>query len=108
MSGERQILNYVGGQWKRPSGSDELVVYNPATGEVLARGRGTSPAELDEAAQLAARAFAQWRRTPATERVQYLFRLKQLLEENLDDLARTITEECGKTYEESAGELRRG
>ncbi len=108
MGGQVDILNCVGGEWKRPSGSDELVVYNPATGEVLARGRGTSPQEVDEAARLAARAFQDWRRTPAPERVQYLFRLKGLLEENLEDLARTVTEECGKTYDESVGELRRG
>lgn len=108
MVGELGILNCVGGEWKRPSGSEELVVYNPATGEVLARSRGSSPAEVDEAAQVAARAFLEWRRTPATERVQYLFRLKSLLEENLEDLARTVTEECGKTYAEAMGELRRG
>jgi malonate-semialdehyde dehydrogenase (acetylating)/methylmalonate-semialdehyde dehydrogenase len=108
MTGRLEILNCVGGEWRKPSGSDELVVYNPATGEVLARGRGTSPAEVDEAAQVAFRAFLEWRRTPATERVQYLFRLKNLLEENLEDLARTVTEECGKTYAEAVGELRRG
>ncbi|MCS7235605.1 MAG: CoA-acylating methylmalonate-semialdehyde dehydrogenase [Armatimonadota bacterium] len=108
MDAQVEILNCVGGEWKRPSGSDELVVYNPATGEVLARGRGSSPAEVDEAAQVAARAFTEWRRTPATERVQYLFRLKRLLEDNLEELARTVTEECGKTYDESVGELRRG
>jgi len=108
MVGELEILNCVGGEWRKPSGSDELVVYNPATGEVLARGRGTSPAEVDEAAQVAFRAFLEWRRTPATERVQYLFRLKSLLEENLEDLARTVTEECGKTYAEAVGELQRG
>ena len=108
MTGRLEILNCVGGEWRKPSGSDELVVYNPATGEVLARGRGTSPAEVDEAAQVAFRAFLEWRRTPATERVQYLFRLKNLLEENLEDLARTVTEECGKTYAEAVGELQRG
>ncbi len=108
MGSKMEILNYVGGQWRRPSGSEELVVYNPATGEVLTRGRGSSAADVDEAAQAAARAFAEWRTVPAPERVQYLFRLKQLLEENLDELARTITEECGKTYAEAAGELRRG
>jgi malonate-semialdehyde dehydrogenase (acetylating)/methylmalonate-semialdehyde dehydrogenase len=103
-----EVLNCVGGEWKRPSGSEELVVYNPATGEVLARGYGSSREEVDEAARVAARAFEGWRRVPVTERVQYLFRLKGLLEENLEDLARTVTEECGKTYEESVGELRRG
>ncbi len=108
MGSQMEILNYVGGQWRRPSGSEDLVVYNPATGEVLTRGRGSSAADVDEAAQAAARAFAEWRTVPSPERVQYLFRLKQLLEENLDELARTITEECGKTYSEAAGELRRG
>ncbi|MEX0601233.1 MAG: CoA-acylating methylmalonate-semialdehyde dehydrogenase, partial [Rhodothermales bacterium] len=39
---------------------------------------------------------------------QYLFKFKTLLEENLDEIARIITNECGKTYKESAGELRRG
>ena len=44
---------------------------------------------------------------PPSERVQYLFRLKNLLEEQFKDLARTITMECGKTLEESRGEMRR-
>ncbi|HEX3270140.1 MAG TPA: CoA-acylating methylmalonate-semialdehyde dehydrogenase, partial [Ktedonobacterales bacterium] len=49
-----------------------------------------------------------WRRTPATERVQYLFTLKNLLEEHFDEIARLTTQECGKTLAESQGELRRG
>jgi malonate-semialdehyde dehydrogenase (acetylating) / methylmalonate-semialdehyde dehydrogenase len=49
----------------------------------------------------------EWRRTPPAERIQYLFKLKDLLEKNLEDLARTITMECGKTLEESRGEMRR-
>jgi malonate-semialdehyde dehydrogenase (acetylating)/methylmalonate-semialdehyde dehydrogenase len=59
------------------------------------------------AAVAAQKAFEDWRRTPAGERIQPLFRLKTLLEENLKDLARTVTEECGKTFAESVGELRR-
>lgn len=53
-------------------------------------------------------AFASWRRTPATERVQFLFRFKGLLEAHFEELARLITMECGKTLAESRGELRRG
>ena len=53
------------------------------------------------------KALQEWRETPATDRIQYLFSLKQLLEENLDSLAQTITIECGKTLAESKGELRR-
>src|SRR5439155_1227687 len=68
----------------------------------------TPASEVDAAARAAAEAFRGWRRTPVTERIQPLFRFKSLLEANLDDLARTITSECGKTYAESAGEVRRG
>ena len=53
-------------------------------------------------------AASEWRRVPAPERVQFLFKLKHLLEANIEDMARTLTNECGKTYAESLGELRRG
>jgi malonate-semialdehyde dehydrogenase (acetylating)/methylmalonate-semialdehyde dehydrogenase len=56
----------------------------------------------------AADAFPAWRRTPPGERVQYLFKLKNLLEEHIDELARLITVENGKTFGEAKAELRRG
>jgi malonate-semialdehyde dehydrogenase (acetylating)/methylmalonate-semialdehyde dehydrogenase len=56
----------------------------------------------------AAASFPEWRATPPAERIQHLFRLKQLLEEHFDDIARLITLENGKTLAESRGELRRG
>jgi malonate-semialdehyde dehydrogenase (acetylating)/methylmalonate-semialdehyde dehydrogenase len=108
MSTEERLVNYVNGEWRRAGADDYLNVNNPATGEVITE-VPLSPAEdVDAAARAAADAFEEWRRTPVTDRIQHLFRLKGLLEDNLDDLSRTITEECGKTYAESAGELRRG
>jgi malonate-semialdehyde dehydrogenase (acetylating)/methylmalonate-semialdehyde dehydrogenase len=108
MSTEERLVNYVNGEWRRAGADDYLDVNNPATGEVINE-VPLSPAEdVDAAARAAADAFEEWRRTPVTDRIQHLFRLKGLLEDNLDDLSRTITEECGKTYAESAGELRRG
>jgi malonate-semialdehyde dehydrogenase (acetylating)/methylmalonate-semialdehyde dehydrogenase len=102
-----QLLNYVNGGWRRSSASEHLDVTNPATAALL----GTVPlcqsAEVDDAVQAAAAAFPEWRRTPATDRIQYLFKMKGLLEAHLDDLARTITEDCGKTLAESRAELRR-
>ncbi len=53
-------------------------------------------------------AFWKWRRTPATERVQYLFKLKNLMEDSFEDLSRAVTIECGKTLDEARGEIRRG
>jgi malonate-semialdehyde dehydrogenase (acetylating)/methylmalonate-semialdehyde dehydrogenase len=64
-------------------------------------------AEVDLAAQAAATALDGWRRTPAGDRIQHLFKLKALLEEHFEDIARTITMECGKTIGESRGEMRR-
>jgi malonate-semialdehyde dehydrogenase (acetylating)/methylmalonate-semialdehyde dehydrogenase len=100
-------MNFVAGQWSTPDAQERLPVVNPATAEVMAEVPLSPAAEVDRAARAAAEAFPEWRRTPAAERVQYLFRLKTLLEENFEELARTITLENGKTLEESRGEMRR-
>jgi malonate-semialdehyde dehydrogenase (acetylating)/methylmalonate-semialdehyde dehydrogenase len=101
------MQNYVEGTWRTSSAVEHMSVVNPATGEVLDRTPMSPAAEVDEAVRAAAQAFPGWRRVPVTERVQYLFRLKALLEDHFDDLARTVTLECGKTLAESRGELRR-
>lgn len=101
------LPNYIDGQWRASSSTEYLEVVNPATQEVLGKVPLSSASEVDRAACAASEAFQGWRRTPPTERVQYLFKLKNLLEEHFDDLARTITLECGKTLAESKGEIRR-
>lgn len=107
MSAPHKILNYVGGEWRASEASEYLDALNPATAEVLSQTPLAPVAEVEQAAQAAIAALPDWRRTPPTERVQYLFKLKNLLEEQFDDLARTITMECGKTLEEARGEVRR-
>ncbi|MBM3130326.1 MAG: CoA-acylating methylmalonate-semialdehyde dehydrogenase [Chloroflexi bacterium] len=107
MSTPTTILNYIARAWRESSAREFGAVVNPATDEVIAQVPFSPASEVDQAAQAAQAAFAEWRRTPPTERVQYLFKLKNLLEANLEDLARTITIECGKTLDESRGEMRR-
>lgn len=101
------LQNYIDGKWVAADTREFLDVVNPATAKVLATVPLSTPAEVDRAVAAAARAFQDWRRTPAVDRVQYLFRLKPLLEEHFEELARTITVECGKTLAESRGEMRR-
>ena len=103
-----ELLNFVGGAWRRSAASDRAAVRNPATAETLAWVPLTPADEVAIAVEAAAAAFPAWRATPVGDRIQPLFRLKQLLERDLTELARTITLECGKTYAESEGELRRG
>jgi malonate-semialdehyde dehydrogenase (acetylating)/methylmalonate-semialdehyde dehydrogenase len=107
MSDPWVLKNYINGQWLPASGTDHLNVFNPATTEILATVPLSSAAAIDQAAQAAQEAFRLWRRTPPTDRVQPLFKLRSLLEANLEDLARTITQESGKTLAESRAELRR-
>ena len=99
--------NYIEGQWRASGATETLPVINPATGEELGRTPLSPAAEVDQAAQAAAAAFPAWRRVPVGDRIQYLFRLKTILDENIEDLARTITMEAGKTLGESRGEMRR-
>src|SRR2546428_13938551 len=103
-----QLLNYIGGAWKRSRATEYLDVRNPATAETMVRVPLSPPDEVDEAVQAAQAAFDDWRRTPPTERIQYLFKLKRLLDEHFDEIARLTVDECGKTMAESQGELRRG
>ncbi|MEL7673129.1 MAG: CoA-acylating methylmalonate-semialdehyde dehydrogenase [Chloroflexota bacterium] len=105
---EHQIRNYINGQWHFSSAASRLDVRNPATAQVLAEVVLSPAGEVDAAAQAGQAAFLEWRRVPVAERIQPLFKLKALLEAHLDELARIVTNECGKTYAESAGEIRRG
>jgi malonate-semialdehyde dehydrogenase (acetylating)/methylmalonate-semialdehyde dehydrogenase len=101
------LLNYVANEWRKPEASEYLDVLNPATAEVMGKVPLSTAAEVNRAADAAQAALPGWRRTPAGERIQYLFKLKDLLDANFDDLARTITMEAGKTLDESRGEMRR-
>ena len=107
MSTLNPLFNYINSEWRASGATDFLDVVNPATAQVLAKVPLSPKSDVESAAKAAADAFGSWRRVPPTERVQYLFKLKFLLEEHLEELAHTITQECGKTFAESKGELER-
>jgi malonate-semialdehyde dehydrogenase (acetylating)/methylmalonate-semialdehyde dehydrogenase len=102
-----KILNYVAGSWMESKSADWKEVINPATGEIIALTPLSTAAEVDAAVDAAAAAYRDWRRTPAEDRIQPLFKLKLLLEDHLDELGRIISQENGKTFAEGKAELRR-
>jgi malonate-semialdehyde dehydrogenase (acetylating)/methylmalonate-semialdehyde dehydrogenase len=108
MATKTLVHNFINGEWHAPANSDLLVVRNPATVQTLKHVPLSAAAEVHLAVDAAQKAFIEWRRVPAVERVQYLFRLKVLMDENIEEIARIITQECGKIYAESIAEMRRG
>ncbi len=102
------LKNFVAGEWQRSSAGDYLDVVNPATGQAMTSVPLSPGAEVDAAVQAGLKAFRDWRVTPVGDRIQHLFKLKALLEVHLDEFGKTITDECGKTFAESVGEMRRG
>ena len=102
------LRNYIGGTWTTSKTADYLDVCNPATTEILSRVPLSLSVDVDTAVRSALEAFKSWRCTPAVERIQYLFKLKGVIEEQAHTIAQTLTRECGKTLTEAQGELRRG
>src|SRR5271156_85159 len=102
-----RVPNYVNGQWVESHASEWLDVTNPATGETIAQTPLSGASEVASAVEAAATAYPEWRRTPPEDRIQPLFKLKQLLEDHIDELGRIITQENGKTFAEGKAELRR-
>ena len=85
-----KLNNYINGRWVRSDSSEYLPIINPATAETIANVPLSHKREIESAALAAATAYASWRQVPATSRIQYLFKLKQLLEENFEEIARII------------------
>lgn len=102
-----ELLNFGAGERRHATGTTRSDVWDPATGEVIARVRHSSADDVARVVSSAASAAPLWRRTTPTDRAQTLFRLKALLEEHLEDLAHCITSEHGKLLSEARGEVRR-
>src|SRR4051794_34995382 len=103
----RLLDNYVGGQWTPASGSEELDVTNPATGEVLARVPMSSASDLAAAVRAARAALPEWRAVSVIGRARLLFALREGLEARKEELARAVTTEMGKTIVDGRAEVGR-
>jgi malonate-semialdehyde dehydrogenase (acetylating)/methylmalonate-semialdehyde dehydrogenase len=102
-----ELKNLIDGDWVESEGEIQNVV-NPATGKVIATVPISTEDEINDAVEAAKYAYPDWRRTPPLARARCMFRLKELMEENFEELSRIQTMEHGKTIDESRGETRRG
>jgi malonate-semialdehyde dehydrogenase (acetylating)/methylmalonate-semialdehyde dehydrogenase len=98
---------YVNGQWEEAAGTTTHPITNPATGEVIARVPYATAAQVDRVARLAHDAFLKWREVPVIDRVQVFYRYKTLLEKHAEEVARILSTENGKTFEDAKMSVRR-
>lgn len=97
--------NYINGQVTESESTSFLDVISPLDGTLLSKVVLSKTNDLDSAVIAASKAFEKWRKTPIKERVQVFFRYKQLLEQNINELAALCSEENGKTIGESIAEI---
>ena len=103
MTNSPELLDHFGGEWQASKSSEYLECCKPGDGGTRWRAfRSAAQEDVDAAVRAAAAAYPGWRRTPPEDRIQYLFKLKQLLEDHLEELARICTMENGKTLADRA------
>ena len=101
-----QILS--NGKWGTSSSSRRSDVYNPSTGDVIARVPLCSAQETSKVVEAAAAALPAWSDTPPVERARLLFRFREILTKNFERLAATVTRELGKSVVEARASVHRG
>jgi malonate-semialdehyde dehydrogenase (acetylating)/methylmalonate-semialdehyde dehydrogenase len=98
--------SFIAGEWRAANGGTP--VFNPSMGEVIAECPAGGADDVNAAVEAAAAAFPAWSETPPVERARVMFRYRQILEENFDQLCASVSREHGKTLAEARGSLFRG
>ncbi|AWR95603.1 CoA-acylating methylmalonate-semialdehyde dehydrogenase [Acidianus brierleyi] len=98
---------FVNGEYINSETETFSPIYNPAKDEKIAEVPFSTRREVSNAIEAAQEAYEKWKDLPVTNRIQYLFELKNKLEEYSESIARIITQNHGKTIQESRGDMRR-
>ena len=104
----KNIFHFVDGKEFKGESKRLADVFNPATGEVQAKVNLASKSDVNVAIQVASKAFPEWADTPPITRARILFKFKELIEKNSDELTKLIVAEHGKVYDDARGSLTRG
>ncbi|WP_022700683.1 CoA-acylating methylmalonate-semialdehyde dehydrogenase [Oceanicaulis alexandrii] len=108
MSAHRDIHHFINGK-AAPGGSNRFGdVYDPNTGEIQAKVALASVKEMDEAVAIAKAAQPAWAAVNPQRRARVMFKFKQLLEENMEELAVLLSTEHGKVVADAKGDIQRG
>ena len=108
LGAERTLCNYVGGEWRSPSGAETIEDRDPTTGELVAAVPLSTAADVDAAVRVAREAQPAWRGVAPQRRARAIMRLRHELSERREELARLVTDDMGKTLDDARGEVGRG
>jgi len=105
MSEIKILKYYAGGQWIESKSNKYMDVYDPSTGNIIAKTPCCNEEEVNYAIAAAAKAYPAWSATPPMKRAAIFYKLNQLIEENLDKLTESVAVENGKVWEEAKGDV---
>ena len=104
----KKIHHFVNGKAFEGDSKKTSDVYDPSIGEVSAKVTLATKQDVDKVVDIAHSAFHSWSSTPALQRARILFKFKELIEKNSDELTKIIVAEHGKVYDDAKGSLTRG
>jgi malonate-semialdehyde dehydrogenase (acetylating)/methylmalonate-semialdehyde dehydrogenase len=107
MIATKTVHSYIGGKFRESRSEKADPIPNPATGDTIATLPYSTREEINEAVAAAKKAFLTWSETPVPDRAQVMFRFKALFDKHFEELSALVTQENGKTLEESRGEVKR-
>lgn len=105
MSEIKKLGYYVNGVFKESASNKYTDAYNPSTGEIIAKVPCCTADEVDEAIAAAKAAYPSWSATPVKNRVEILYKVRDLLYQHMDELTMSVAKENGKTWAEAEGDV---
>ena len=103
----KKLKYFVNGEWHESKTDRYMDVYDPSTGEVIAKAPQCTSEEVLRAVEAAEKAFPEWSNTPVMKRVQVLYKLRELMLEHLDELTELVCRETAKYGEKPKGRFKR-
>lgn len=101
----KKLKYFVGGQFRNSVSTKIVDVYDPSTGEVIAKMPCCTEDEVNEAVEAAKEAFKSWSMTAPSKRAEIMFKVKQLLDAHMDELTMMVARENGKCWAEAKGDV---
>ena len=105
MSDVKKLKLFINGEFVESKNNHYLDAYDPSTGDIIAKVPTATPDEVNAAVASAKAAYPNWSATPIMQRVQILYRMRELIIENMDELTHLVALENGKTWEEAKGDV---